>query len=479
MSKEFDAATQTTPTIAPRRRSDSPSPSARQSACAIASAERDHNRNARSTAGGRDSRPAGTPRCRRAPCMRWRTHRGRRRARGGASRTAASGRSPRACPRRLVRTRAARDRARRTSRSRCRPGAPAATLSRARQRPAARSPRAARERASRSAANSATPPNSAATAPRESEKTSAVVAHSTIASPASARIRSSRSRSKMPSQTGTPNAANPPRVFRFISGASCSPRPASTGRYTPNTSSRPTRHVGVRRASGRRSWQASRSSSPSASFLKRTNARLWLRVAEGIGDDLVRNGGKHTAGTRIRYALGWLFLYRTLRDRIGMRKVRYAASGAAPIAPEVLKFFMGIGVPMHEVYGMTENTAIATGNMPGRVQARHGRRAARRHRAAHRRRDRRDPDPARRRVRRVLAQPGGDRRRRSTPTAGCTPATSASGSTARTCKITDRMKDIIITAGGKNIAPSEIENALKASAVHQGGRASSATGGRT
>ena len=57
-----------------------------------------------------------------------------------------------------------------------------------------------------------------------------------------------------------------------------------------------------------------------------------------------------------------------------MRKVRYAASGAAPIAPEVLRFFMGIGVPMHEVYGMTENTAVATGNRPGPGQARHRRR---------------------------------------------------------------------------------------------------------
>ena len=82
----------------------------------------------------------------------------------------------------------------------------------------------------------------------------------------------------------------------------------------------------------------------------------------------MRTGGRHTAGTRLVYAVGWVFFYRALRERIGMRRVRYAASGAAPIAPEVLKFFMGIGVPMHEVYGMTENTAVATGNRPGRVK---------------------------------------------------------------------------------------------------------------
>ena len=67
------------------------------------------------------------------------------------------------------------------------------------------------------------------------------------------------------------------------------------------------------------------------------------------------------------YAVGWVFCYRALTERLGMRRVRHATSGAAPIAPEVLKFFMGIGVPMHEAYGMTENTAVATSARPGRT----------------------------------------------------------------------------------------------------------------
>src|SRR5690606_10376728 len=105
-----------------------------------------------------------------------------------------------------------------------------------------------------------------------------------------------------------------------------------------------------------------------ASPLKRSNTKLWLAVADRIGATLVRTGGRHTLGTRLLYAIGWVFFYRALRERIGMRRVRYAASGAAPIAPEVLRFFMGIGVPMHEVYGMTENTAVATANRPGRIK---------------------------------------------------------------------------------------------------------------
>ena len=106
----------------------------------------------------------------------------------------------------------------------------------------------------------------------------------------------------------------------------------------------------------------------STSWFKRVSSRFWLGVADGIAETLVRNGGRHTMSTRVRYAIGWVCYYRALRDRIGLRKVRYASSGAAPVAPEVLRFFMGIGVPMHELYGMTENTAIATANRPGRVK---------------------------------------------------------------------------------------------------------------
>ena len=145
-----------------------------------------------------------------------------------------------------------------------------------------------------------------------------------------------------------------------------------------------------------------------ASWLKRRVAKFWLGVADGIGERLVETGGRHTTGTRLRYAVGHVFFYRALKDRLGMRKVRYAASGAAPIAPEVLRFFMGIGVPMHEVYGMTENTAVATGNRPGRVKLGTVGEVHPGTELQDRRGDRRDPHPARRRVRRLLAQGRGD-----------------------------------------------------------------------
>jgi len=176
----------------------------------------------------------------------------------------------------------------------------------------------------------------------------------------------------------------------------------------------------------------------------------------------VRTGGRHTVATRIAYAVGWVFFYRALRERLGMRRVRYAASGAAPIAPDVLKFFMGIGVPAHEVYGMTENSAVATGNRPYRIKL--GTVGE-------------PQDGVELRIDEATGEiltrhPGVFVGYWRDPEA--TAAVKEPDGWLHTgdvgewvdgthVRITDRAKDILITAGGKNIAPSEIENALKVS----------------
>ena len=67
-----------------------------------------------------------------------------------------------------------------------------------------------------------------------------------------------------------------------------------------------------------------------ATWLKRVFSRFWLRVADGIAETLVHTGGRHTVGTRVRYAIGWVFYYRALQDRIGMRKVRLRHVGRRP-----------------------------------------------------------------------------------------------------------------------------------------------------
>ncbi|CAN5921483.1 AMP-dependent synthetase/ligase [soil metagenome] len=200
----------------------------------------------------------------------------------------------------------------------------------------------------------------------------------------------------------------------------------------------------------------------SAGWLKRANYRLWSRVAERIGDDLVANGGAHTTRTRILYALGYPFLFRALQDRIGLRKVVSAGAGAAPIAPEILKWFFGMGVVIYEIYGMTENAAVATVNRPGRVKL--GTVG--------------EPHPG---IEvRIDDDTGEILTRHDGVFVGYWQRPDATAETldddgwlhtgdvgewvdGTHVKITDRMKDIIITSGGKNIAPSEIENSLKAS----------------
>jgi long-chain acyl-CoA synthetase len=199
-----------------------------------------------------------------------------------------------------------------------------------------------------------------------------------------------------------------------------------------------------------------------ATWLKRANFRFWTKVADRIAATLVANGGKHTPATRLLYALGYIFLFRALRDRIGMRKCRYAASGAAPIAPDVLRFFMGLGVPMHEVYGMTENSAVATANRPGRIKLGT---VGEPHDGVELKIDEFTGEI-------LTRHPGVFAGYWKNPEATAAAVTEDgwlhTGDVGEWVdgthvKITDRLKDIIITSGGKNVAPSEIENALKCS----------------
>jgi len=93
-----------------------------------------------------------------------------------------------------------------------------------------------------------------------------------------------------------------------------------------------------------------------------------MKAAATIGRDKVANGGNHTLRSRVLHAIFYPLVFRAMQERVGLRHCRRASSGAAPIAPEVLEFFMGIGVPVFELYGMTENSAVATCNYPGRLK---------------------------------------------------------------------------------------------------------------
>jgi long-chain acyl-CoA synthetase len=199
-----------------------------------------------------------------------------------------------------------------------------------------------------------------------------------------------------------------------------------------------------------------------ASRFKKLVYGLAMRFATSIGDELVRNHGTHTAKTRLLYALGYPLVFRALRDRIGLRKVRAASSGAAAISPEVLKFFFGIGVIIYEIYGMTENSAVATVNRPGRVKLGT---VGEPHDGIELRIDDTTGE--------ILTRHPGvfagywnkpDKTQEVMDSDGWLHTGDVGVWVDGThVKIVDRIKDIIITAGGKNISPSEIENQLKTS----------------
>lgn len=194
--------------------------------------------------------------------------------------------------------------------------------------------------------------------------------------------------------------------------------------------------------------------------------RVWfgfgMKLVSIIGAQRVSNDGDHTVLSRILYIIGYPIVFRALKERIGMRRVRYAAVGAAPIAPELIQDFLGMGVPLFELYGMTENSAVATCNFPGEnkvgtVGAPYpgiGLRI--------------DDDTGEIQTKHPAVFEGYWNKPEKTAEAFTEDGWLRTGDVGEWVdgthvKIVDRMKDIIITSGGKNISPSEIENILKTS----------------
>lgn len=200
----------------------------------------------------------------------------------------------------------------------------------------------------------------------------------------------------------------------------------------------------------------------SASRFKRLNFAIWMRTAQFMGERIIANNGSHTALTRLLYAIGYPLFYRALKDRIGMRKVRSAGSGAAPIAPEILQFFFGIGVPIYEIYGMTENAAIATVNRRGRVKLGT---VGEPQDGTELKLDEVTGEILTRHPANFVGYWNNEAATNATLDADGWLHTGDKGEwvDGTHLRIVDRIKDIIITAGGKNISPSEIENALKSS----------------
>ncbi len=171
-------------------------------------------------------------------------------------------------------------------------------------------------------------------------------------------------------------------------------------------------------------------------------------------------GERVPATLRAAHAVAEAAVLRPLRRRLGLDRVRFAVSGAAPIAPEILEFYHALGVRIREVYGQTEGSGPTTIHQGDRIRL--GTVG--------------QPLPG---VEVRIAPDGEILVRGPNVFAGYFKDPEATAQTLRDgwlhsgdvgeldedgfLRITDRKKDIIVNAYGKNIAPAYVENLLKAS----------------
>jgi long-chain acyl-CoA synthetase len=162
---------------------------------------------------------------------------------------------------------------------------------------------------------------------------------------------------------------------------------------------------------------------------------------------------------RIQHAIFDRLVFSKVRAGLGMDELENAISGAAPISADLLVFFKALGIEIREVYGMTESTAAITSNTPGNVRlgtvgpplpgievriAADGELLAR--------------GP--------VVTPGYYRRAEATRDAIDADGWLHTGDLASMdddgfVRIVGRKKELIITAGGKNLSPNNIEETIR------------------
>ena len=196
-----------------------------------------------------------------------------------------------------------------------------------------------------------------------------------------------------------------------------------------------------------------------ATRLQRWLYNLCMDIGHRRAGRLLR-GQSLPLGLKIADWMAYWLVLRALQNYVGLRRVRFCFSAAAKVSPEVLRFFHDIGIRVKEGYGMTESSGLSFIHMDDDIKlgtvgkpistidftiADDGELLMR-------------GDPI------FVGYFKDEEATRKTVVngwlhTGDVAALDEDGHLS----IIDRKKDIIITSGGKNIAPSEIENALKVS----------------
>lgn len=165
---------------------------------------------------------------------------------------------------------------------------------------------------------------------------------------------------------------------------------------------------------------------------------------------------------RLLFGVSYVLVFRALQNFIGLRRTRIALTGAAPIPPAIVRFFRTLGVPLVEVYGLTESSGMVTGQHPERVKI--GSVGEPTLGVEHR-----ISAEGELIIRGPMIFMGYYKNTEATAESIREGGWLHTGDVVETdantgrLRIVDRLKDIMITAGGKNLTPSEIENTMKAS----------------
>ena len=162
---------------------------------------------------------------------------------------------------------------------------------------------------------------------------------------------------------------------------------------------------------------------------------------------------------KLTFGVYYTLIFRALQNFIGLRRVGVALTGAAPISPAIVQFFRTLGVPLVEVYGMTESSGMVLGQRLDQV--RFGTVGVPTQGVEHRL-----SDVGELQIRGGVVFKGYYKNPEATAGSivdGWLHTGDVVAEQDGQMRIVDRLKDIMITAGGKNLTPSEIENTMKTS----------------
>ena len=196
-----------------------------------------------------------------------------------------------------------------------------------------------------------------------------------------------------------------------------------------------------------------------ATWFKRFVFKIALKIGQKRADAVMnfKTPGLFYKGL---FFIAWFTVFRKLKERLGFENIRVAISGAAPISKEVLRFYQSIGMNLIEVYGQTEGTGATTVSPEDKTKFGTVGKALQ------------ETDIKIAEDGEILVRsPGvfkGYYKGEKATTETIIDGWLYTGDVGQIdadgfLKITDRKKDIIVTAGGKNITPQYIENKLKAS----------------